>query len=393
MAAAAVAPTYLSFKYRLLPSRRQHEALGQILESQRELYNAALEERIGAYKRTGRVRSYAEQCRALTEWRQGDADAATVPANLQRWTLRRLDHAYGAFYRRLKRGGKAGLPRFRGAGRWRSFGFNEFSGIQFDGARLRFRSMPGGLRVHLHRPLPAGRIFGCSFMRDAKGWTVHLLVGVDCEAPRAGERAVGLDLGLINLVALSDGSTVPNPRHARRVDREIRRRKRALSRCKRGSRGRVKAVVRAERASRRATNARTTHLHQVSADLVRRFDLIAVENLNVKGLAASSLAKSVHDASWGRFQRLLKYKAERAGARVVEVSPIRTSQTCSGCGNVAAKTLKERTHSCSLCGLVLDRDHNAALNILRLGVVAQGVPNVAGYGERAPGNLMGEHLP
>src|SRR5262245_9555498 len=146
----------LTYRYRVLPSKRQHRALERILESQRELYNAALEERIDAYRKRGLTRSYVDQCRALTEWRQSDPEGAAVPVNLQRWTLKRLDEAYQAFFRRVKASTKPGFPRFRGKGRFDSFGFREFRGIGFARGRIRFRGIPGSLRVHLHRPLPEG---------------------------------------------------------------------------------------------------------------------------------------------------------------------------------------------------------------------------------------------
>ena len=134
-------------------------------------------------------------------------------------------------------------------------------------------------------------------------------------------------------------------------------------------------------------NTRETHLHQVSADLTRRFDLIAVEKLNTKGMARSRFAKSIHDASWTKLRQMLAYKAEGAGGRLIEVDPRNTTQACSGCGVIVPKGLSDRVHSCPDCGLVLDRDHNAALNILHSGVVARGALNVGQWAERAPGSI------
>src|ERR1700682_4613041 len=146
----------LTYRYRLLPTKQQHRALEAILESQRQLYNAALEERIDAYRKANVTRTYFDQTKALTEWRHDDTEAAALPANLQRATLKRLDEAYKGFFRRVKSGAKAGFPRFRGKGWFDSFGFREFVGITFKDARLRFQSLPGSLRVHWHRELPAG---------------------------------------------------------------------------------------------------------------------------------------------------------------------------------------------------------------------------------------------
>jgi putative transposase len=166
----------LTYRYRLLPLKSQHRALERLCASQRELYNAALEERIDCYRKTGKTRTYIDQCKALTECRHELPDMGELPANLQRWTLKRLDDAFQGFFRRLKaRNGKAGFPRFRGKGRWEAFGFAEFSGIRFDGKRLRFAGMPGGLKVHLHRELPEhANVRSCVFRRDGSGWFVCL---------------------------------------------------------------------------------------------------------------------------------------------------------------------------------------------------------------------------
>jgi putative transposase len=130
----------LTFRYRLLPTKRQHRALEAMLETQRQLYNAALEERIGAFRKAGLSRTYFDQCRALTEWRQTDPDASAHPVNLQRWTLKQVDAAFQGFFRRLRSGDKPGFPRYRGQGRFRSFGFRQFVGIRLLGTALRFKT-------------------------------------------------------------------------------------------------------------------------------------------------------------------------------------------------------------------------------------------------------------
>lgn len=378
---------FLTYKFRLLPNKRQHRSLERMLEDQRQLFNAALHERIDCYTKTSVGLAYIDQCKSLTEWRSADQDASAIPLNVQRWTLRRLDNAYGAFFRRLKASdGKAGFPRFRGKGRWTSFGFAQFSGIHFDGKRLSFKGMPGGLRVHIHRSMPKGTPKSCVFSRDEKGWSVCFQMMVEAHTARAIQTVVGIDLGLSHLATLSTGETIPNPRYAKRAERESRRHQRALARCKRGSTRRKKVRAQVSRLHRKVADARATYLHQVSAGLVKRFDLIAVEKLNVKGLAGSMLAKSVHDASWGRLRQLLAYKAEYAGAQLIEVDPRQTSQTCPGCGQIAAKALSQRIHQCD-CGTTLDRDHAAALVILGKGVAALGAAKQAGYGEASLGNV------
>jgi putative transposase len=390
---ANVVGMILSYCYRLAPSKRQHRALEAILESQRQLYNAALEERIGAYRNAGITRTYVDQCKALTELRQSDPEAASVPLCVQRWTLKQLHEAYCGSFRRVEAGGKAGFPRFRGKGRFDSFGCREFRGIRFEKGRLRFKGMPGGLRVHLHRPLPEGaRIRSCVFRRDEKAWKVGFAIDVPAASPRAGARAVGIDLGISTFAALSDGGFVPSLKAARRAERRLRLANRALARKARGSRGRRKARRALARCHAKTARIRLDYLHKAGARIVRDYDLVAVEKLKVKGLARSALAKDIHDASWANFISILKYKAACAGTRLIEVDPYDTSQDCSSCGMKVPKGLADRLHQCSDCGLVIDRDLNAARNILHRAGVGPGLRNVADWGMRAGGNLVAESV-
>lgn len=369
----------LAYRYRVLPTKRQHRTLEAILESQRQLYNAALEERIGAYRKAGVARSYMDQTKALTEWRQSDPDARALPVSLQRATLKRLDEAYKAFFQRLKAGSKAGFPRFRGKGWFDSFGFREFYGITLRNGRLRFKGMPGSLRIHLHRSIPEeAMIKSCIFRRDAKGWDVSFAVALEAPPLRTTCRAVGVDLGLKTFAAVSDGTLIPSLRAARRGERQLRVAQRALARKKPGSRSRTKARTTLARCHAAIARQRANHLHQASAQLVRNFDLIAVELLNIDALARSGLARAVHDASWAKFISMLRYKAERAGARLIEVDCRNTTQNCAGCGTRVPKALGDRHHDCPHCGLSIDRDLNAALNVLRRAGVGPGLPNVAG---------------
>ena len=379
----------VTYRYRLLPAKRQHRALEQILESQRQLYNAALEERIGAYRKAGVTRTLFDQYKALTEWRRSDPEASALPVSLQRATLKRLDEAYKGFFRRVAKGGKPGFPRFRGKGWFRSFGLCGFSGITLKGGRLRFKGMPGGLRVHMHRELPAdASLRSCTFKRETNGWTVSFAVEVAPDSPRRSHRAVGVDLGISTFAALSDGGSIPSLKAARKAERRLRVAQRALSRKQRGSLGRREARTVVARCHAAVVRQRTEHLHQASARLVCDYDAIVVEKLHVKGLAAGTLAKDIHDASWARFISMLTYKAEKAGARLIEVDPRNTSQDCSGCGMRIPKGLGDRRHDCPHCGLSIDRDLNAARNILNRAGVGPGLHNVAGCcGMRAGENL------
>src|SRR5476651_2219625 len=297
----------LTYYYRLLPTRRQHRALEAILESQRQLYNAALEERIDAYRKAHVTRTYFDQSKALTEWRHEDPEASALPVNVQRATLKRLDEAYKGFFRRVKSGGKPGFPRFRGKGWFDSFGFQEFRGISMNAGKLRFKGMPRALRIHLHRPMPAV-VKSCVLRRDVNGWTVGLAAEMPTPPLRKGERGVGVDLGITTFAALSDGAMIPSLKAARLAQRRLRTTQRALARKKRDSKGRGKARTAVQRCHAATVRRRANHLHQASARLVRDYEVIAIEALQVKGLARSNLAKDIHDASWARFISFLRYK-------------------------------------------------------------------------------------
>jgi putative transposase len=371
----------LTYRYRLLPLKSQHRALERLCAAQRELYNAALEERIDCYRKTGKTRTYIDQCKALTECRRELPEMGALPANLQRWTLKRMDDAFQGYFHRLKaRSGKAGFPRFRGKERWEAFVFNEFSGIQFDGKRLRFAGMPGGIKLHLHRPLPDDAdIRSCVFRRDGSGWFICLQIKIEVAEKRSVASAVGVDLGLKVFAWCSDNVVIPNPRIAQRAEKELRRRQRALARCKRGSLRRHKVRAQVARLHRKIADTRNTWLHQKSAELVKRADVIVVEDLNVSNmLRHPTLARSIADASWSRFVSMLAYKAEKAGGHLIRVDPRNTSQECSGCHELVPKLLAVRTHACPSCGLHIPRDYNSSLNILRAGIGA-GALNVIGW--------------
>ena len=379
----------LTYRYRVLPSKRQHQALEAICESQRQLYNAALEERIDCYRKTGKSISYIDQCKSLTVCRQALSEMGELPSKLQRWTLKRLDESFQGFFRRMKnRNGKAGFPRFRGKDRWRSFGFSEFWGIRFDGQRLRFAGMPSGLRVHLHRPLPGNAdIRSCVFRHNGRAWYICLAIAVDVAEKHAVSTAIGIDLGLKVFAYCSDGVILPNPRIARKAERAQRIAQRALSRCRRGSNRRRKVKDRLARLHRKIADTRSTWLHQQSSALINHADLIAVEDLNVKNMVRHpTLARSIADAGWSTFIAMLDYKAAKAGSHVIRVDPRNTSQKCSGCGELVPKSLAVRTHSCPHCSLVIDRDWNASLNILAA-VVSGRQHNVVQQDERAAVNL------
>lgn len=361
-----------TYRFKLKPTRAQHIRLREALEHSRQLYNAALEERIDCYRKTGKGMSFFDQSKALAQLRA--SEGSIYASTMERAPLKALDLAYKAFFNR------GGFPRFKGREWFKSIAWTDLGGWKFDG-KFRAKGI-GTLRVHQHRPLPSAPKTA-RVKREGRHWYLYLPCEVEACATNDNELAVGVDLGVSTFIALSDGTLIPGPRHGRKSHRELRRRQRALARCKRGSRRRRDVREKVAAAHLRVRRARRTFHFQTAADLVRRFGLIAVEDLNIKGLAGSRLARDVNDAAWGQFIHILCDKAESAGRRVVKVDPRGTSQTCPECDTVKAKELSERLHACP-CGFTADRDVAAAQVILSRAVHGPAERNVTGCGVRAP---------
>jgi len=358
-----------TFKYRLYPSKEQSAALEHQLAEARSLYNAALQERREAWRRQGVSRNYYDQANQLKEIRaEGNLDLANFSACQD--VLRRVDKTFKAFFRRVKAGVKTGYPRFKSRDRFDSYSFPAWGdGCHLTGAgRVKVQGV-GTVKMKMHRPI-AGEIKTLTLKREAGRWYACFSVSVDVLAQAQPPGAIGIDVGLYSFAALSTGELVPNPRNLKAGLGKLRRCQRKVARRKRGSISRRKAVRLLQKAHTRIRNQRSDFQHKLSRHLADTYGLIAIENLNIKGLSRGMLARSVNDAGWGMFLAKLAYKAEEAGGQLVRVNPNGTSQVCSLCGCLpdVPKTLAARIHSCPHCGLVIDRDVNAARNILRLGL-------------------------
>lgn len=359
-----------AFTLGLAPTRRQTVALTDLLGHLADMYNAALQERRDAWK-TQRVHVSAyEQMRELTQLRATVPVFAQFPVTIQRDPIRRVDRAFAGFFRRCRSGETPGYPRFRSKDRYDSF---VVDGPNFSIKHGRVSIVKlGSFRVRTRCRL-SGEPKQLFIKRVGHKW----IAVVTCAIGAAPEKrpvstAVGIDVGLTHLVTCSDGTTVENPRWTREAATRLARANQALARKTRGSSNRKKARERLRRVHQAIAGRRRAYLHGVSRDLIARYDLIAYEDLKIRSMVKSNLGKSIMDAAWGELIHQLKYKAEDAGSWVVPVNPRGTSQMCSGCGETVKKDLPQRTHSCPSCGLILDRDHNAALNILARGERAVG---------------------
>lgn len=349
-----------------------------MLESHRRLYNLALRERRDVYGAQGRSVSYGEQSRRFKETRKVIPSFAGTNFSSAQATLRRLDRAFKAFFRRVKaapRGDAPGYPRYKPEIRFRTVELPSYGdGCKFkDNGRVYLQNI-GHIKVKLHRPVE-GTIKTVCVKRSCEKWYVILSCDLGgsqvSEATGEDGPAVGIDLGLRSFLVTSSGESVEPPRYYRESQSKLRVAQRSVCRKKKGSNRRRKARKQVARLHEKTANQRRDFHHKQARKLVDQHDLIAYEALNVKGIARGfpRLAKSAHDAGWASFLNILGQKAEEAAVRVVAVDPHNTTQTCSACGQSPRikKTLSDRMHACP-CGYTADRDENAARNILRLGL-------------------------
>jgi putative transposase len=401
-----------AYKYRLYPNKKQAEKLQWVLDRCRELYNSALQERRDAYEMTvkrhpnyydettrkhltkAQALNYNQQATQLPEIKEPRSEYNDIHSQVLQDVLRRVDKAYKAFFRRIREGKNPGYPRFQGYGRYDSFTYPQ-SGFSLTEDHRVCLSKIDTIKVKLPKGKkanpPVGEMKTCTIKREGQYWFVVFTCEVEQEVVyHPSEEAVGIDLGLLHFATFSDASTIENPRYMRQSEKKLRRVQEALAHLKRGSKRRRKAAQHVGKAHRHIRNQRKDFHHKEARKLVTRYQTIVFEKLQPANMskrpkpkqdeatgqylpngasAKAGLNKSILDAGWGMFQQICKNKAECAGSRVLFVSPKYTSQMCSDCGAIVQKELEERWHECT-CGCSLDRDHNAAINILRLGLQA-----------------------
>ena len=344
-----------------------------------ELYNAALEERIKAYRMTGVSLNAYTQSAQLPEIKQCRPEYAEIGSQVLQNVLERLNLAFQAFFRRIKLGGgKAGFPRFRSKYRYDSLTFKQagwkLGPISGNRRTLTLHGI-GVIPLVWSRDLD-GRVKTVTLKRDRCGdWFVMFSCDNVSERllPDTGKQ-IGIDLGLEAFLTTSDGVRVENSRPLSHAQRYVAKAQRVVSKRKRGSIRRCNAVSWLAKQHRKVSRVRRDFHHTTAATLIQQFDTIAVEDLNIRGLSRGMFAKSVHDVGWSQFLTILADKAESAGRKIIAVNPSGTSQVCSDCGSVptAKKPLSQRQHFCSECGYSAHRDVNAARNILHLSTKTRG---------------------
>ncbi|MFD0695635.1 RNA-guided endonuclease InsQ/TnpB family protein [Paenibacillus sp. GCM10027628] len=352
----------LTFKYRLYPTKEQKKKIKFTLERCRLLYNRLLEERILTFKREGKSLSYYEQANTFNERKQHIPSLRQVHSQVLQDVGKRLDKAFQSFFRRIKQGEKPGFPRYKPQQQYDSFTYPQ-GGYSIKGNQLHLSKI-GKVTIKMHRAIE-GTVKTCTIIVKNSCYYACFSCEVEAKLLPPTDAQVGVDLGLKYLAVPSVGKPFESPKYLRKSESRLKQLQRAVSRKKKGSGRRKKAVAQLAKQHARVANQRKDYTHKVSRALVNRYGFIAFEQLHVQGMIKNRrLSKSIADAGWSQLVTFTIYKAESAGRAVVQVDPRHTSQECSNCGNIVKKTLAERTHRCS-CGYTDDRDVNAARNILK----------------------------
>ncbi len=362
-----------SYLYRIFPTRAQTTLLSKMLAECRWLYNNTLAYRKDTYEQEQRPTSWYETKARIPALKSERPTLRVVHSQVLQDVTARVDLAFQAFFRRVKSGETPGYPRFRSFGRYNSLCYTQYgNGVNLTHDILHL-SKVGSVKVVLHRPLEGT----CKSVYIRRSSTGKWYAAFSCEweptkLPVSSEQ-VGIDVGLTTFATLSTGDMIANPRFFRLEQKALTKAQRALSKQEKGTPERVKRRRVVARVHERTAWRRNDFSHQHSRCIVNRFGLIAVEDLEVNRMLHNHyLAKSISDVSWSGFTQMLKFKAEWAGTRsFIRVNPAYTSQTCSGCGHRLSSEqrlgLSDRLFRCPCCTVQIDRDHNAALNILRLG--------------------------
>jgi len=358
--------SHLMFKYRLYPTKKQEQVIEEQFELCRQTYNFLLAHCRETYKQTKKTPSHYELTKLIPHLKNS-GDYKKVYSQVLQNVSKRIKDGYTGFFARRKAGLKAGLPRFKKYGTYKSITYPQF-GFRIEGNKLKLSKI-GNLRINLHREVQ-GQVKTLTVKRNASGkWFACFSCIVESKHREKPYKSVGIDVGLMSFVVLSDGSTLENPQYYRNSEKRLGRLQRSLSRKQKGSRNRAKARVKVARLHEKTRNCRTDFLHKASRQIVDRYETVIVEDLKICNMVRNHcLAKSISDAGWGRFIEMIAYKELQSGGELIKVNPANTSQLCSRCGKYVKKSLSDRVHKCPTCGLEIDRDLNASRNILKIGM-------------------------
>ncbi len=396
----------ISYQYKIKPTKQQAERIDKTLEMLRCQYNYLLAQRFDWYEMNRcpidrcplichipelkDKPNYYSQKASLVQLKMDRPWYKEIHSQVLQEVPKRVELAFDRWLKGDVNGKKAGRPRFKGKGQYQTFTYAQFKQHHFVNNKITLSKI-GDVKVIVHRPIPDGfKIKTASVTKKADGYYVTLSLE-DTTVPTIKpdfnpESITGIDMGLKEFLTTADGETVAIPQHYRKAQKRLRVIQKRVSRRKKGSNRRQEAVKQLGRQHKKVADKRKDFHFKTANNLLKKYDLIAHEDLNIKGLSKSRLSKSVHDAGWGNFLSILTNKAENAGLLVIPVNPKNTSQDCSNCGVKVPKKLHERWHDCPNCGCNLDRDHNAAINIKNSAKWAVSVsvpPNFVREGGRA----------
>ncbi len=374
-----------AIKYRLHPTKAQETLLRQTLAICCDVYNSMVHWRKHDFEEYGKSPSYYDQKKSLSVWKQDHPELCKPNAQMLQNVAHRVQLAFAAFFRRCKdyddhkaegqigRERKApGYPRLKGIGQYNSLTYTGDRCYKVKDNRI-WVSKIGDVKAVVHRLLP-GKAKTCTVWVQAGKWFACVTCEVEAQPLAPSDKKVGIDVGLQHFAATNEGEFVPNPRFFRKDEKALAKAQRKADKLKAARTREHKVSLRkarrvVSRIHERIRNRRHDFVHQTSRKFINHYGLIVVEALNIKGMIKNhSLSKSISDAAWSMFRTVLTLKAESAARVVMAVDPAYTSQDCSECGHRAPKDLSVREHKYSHCGFELQRDVNAARNILKIGM-------------------------
>ncbi|GIN56474.1 RNA-guided endonuclease InsQ/TnpB family protein [Lederbergia ruris] len=356
-------------KYEIFPTEKQKETLDRWLQYCRQTYNSALLDKERKYKQNRENYNRYDMQKQLTLDKRKYPFLKEMPSQPLQEVFVRLQKAFENFFRKNARYPKRKKYKEYTSMTFPQFGFNKKGNrmaMSFSSNGKLYNTRLGEIDILLHRPLE-GIIKQLIVKRQGNRW--YAIFCVEGQAPPTTldiHNAIGIDVGINKYAVLSNGLEYENPRFLRKKEKQLKKTQRRLSKKKKGSANYFKQVQRVRQLHEKVGNQRRDFLHKLSYNLTKEYSVIAVENLNIRNMVRNrKLAKSISDAGWGMFRNMLTYKCERNGGVLIKVDPKFTSQDCSSCTNLVKKSLSIRTHICTKCGMILDRDHNASRNILQ----------------------------
>ncbi len=379
-----------SYQYKIKPTQEQGEKIARTLEMLRCQYNYLLDQRFDWHEQNRcpldrcplicqipelkEQPNYYSQKASLTQLKVDRPWYKEIHSQVLQQVPKKVEITFKRWLKGDSNGKKSGRPRFKGVGQYKTFTYPQFKRHHFANNKITLSKI-GDVKVIVHRPIPVGfDIKTVSVTKKADGYYVTLSLD-DQTVPTIkpdfnSDNIVGIDVGLIDFYVAEDGSRINAPKHLRKAEGKLKSAQRRVARRKKGSNRRKKAIKKLAIQHKKVADTRKDFHFKTARTLLDKYEVIAVEKLNIKGLVKTQLAKSINDAGWGQFIIILSNKAENAGLKVISVNPNGTSQECSNCGHKVKKRLSQRMHNCPVCHTSLCRDLNAAINIKARGTHA-----------------------